>query len=296
MRAYKFLLTGKWLGYLLLAAIFATTCVGLGLWQMGRKAEVDAQTAKINRNYSAQPLTFSQAQADFERLNPAHEWKPVSLVGTYDVAGERVVRNRTFNGQPGYELLVPLKLQDGQTVIIDRGYLPIGDKNPGHPDSIPAPASGTVTVTARLRPAEPTLDRGAPAGQLASIDLGTYQKQLGYPVLTGSYGQLITESPAAATILPAFLPPATDDGTHLSYMMQWFAFGVLFFVGYGYAARQQARADEWAALEAENGENQDEVLGRGSHFQYSAPPRPRKPGKRASAEEEEDALLDAQGF
>ncbi|MGO4434409.1 SURF1 family protein, partial [Paenarthrobacter sp. RAF9] len=43
---YRFLFSSKWLGYLLLAAIFATACVLLGRWQMDRRAET---LAEINR-------------------------------------------------------------------------------------------------------------------------------------------------------------------------------------------------------------------------------------------------------
>ena len=50
-----------------------------------------------------------------------------------------------------------------------------------------------------------------------------------------------------------FPKPSTDEGTHLSYSLQWFAFGVLMFIGFGYAARQQARN---AAIDAEDAEAQ----------------------------------------
>ena len=82
--------------------------------------------------------------------------------------------------------------------MIDRGWLPIGNNNPGRPDSVPAPPQGPVTVVARLKPAEPELQRGAPDGQLASIDLAAYSAQLGYPLLTGAYGQLASETPVGA--------------------------------------------------------------------------------------------------
>jgi hypothetical protein len=81
--------------------------------------------------------------------------------------------------------------------------------------------------------------------------------------------------------------PAIDEGPHLSYAMQWFAFGLLLFVGYGYAARQQA-------LGAALGEEEDS----GFHEANPAPrpAKPRRARKRPTAEEEEDAVLDAQGF
>ena len=152
-----------------------------------------------------------------------------------------------------------------------------------------------MTVVARLKPAEPELQRGAPDGQLASIDLSAYSAQLGYPLLTGAYGQLASESPSVQDMPFPFPKPTTDEGTHLSYSLQWFAFGVLMFVGFGYAARQQARN---AAIDAEDAEAE------AARRACSCTPAARRPAvvllprkrKNATAEEEEDAILDAQGF
>ncbi|SDT28048.1 Cytochrome oxidase assembly protein ShyY1 [Pseudarthrobacter equi] len=289
---YRFLFSSKWLGYLLLAAIFATACVFLGRWQMDRRAETLAEINRVVSNYSATPFPFAAARDQFSQLDPAKEWTQVQVQGTYDTDGQRIVRNRPLNGQPGYEVVVPFKLATGETVIIDRGWLPIGNNNPGSPDSVPAPPSGEVTAVVRLKHPEPELNRGAPAGQLASIDLPTYAAQLGYPVLTGAYGQLASETPAAAEMPVAFPKPSTEEGTHLSYSLQWFAFGVLMFVGFGYAARQQARN---AAIDAE----EDEAEAAGT-IHAAVPSRrrtaPARKRKKATAEEEEDALLDAQGY
>ena len=289
---YKFLFSSKWLGYLLLAAIFATACVFLGRWQMDRRAETLAEIHRVTSNYSATPITFDQARKEFNQLDPSREWTQVKLQGTYDVDGQRIVRNRPLNGQPGYEVVVPFKLVSGETVVIDRGWLPIGNKTPGRPDSIPAPPTGQVTAVVRLKPGEPTLQRGAPSGQLASIDLPTYAGELGYPILTGAYGQLASETPAVADMPAPFPMPSVDEGTHLSYSLQWFAFGILMFVAFGYAARQQARN---AAMDAEDAELADgePVRTAAGARRRPAPPRKRK---RPTAEEEEDAILDAQGY
>ena len=66
------------------------------------------------------------------------------------------------------------------------------------------------------------------------------------------------------------------------------------FVGFGYAARQQARN---AAIDAEDAEAE---AADGAFLHSSGPvvrrrPAPRK-RKNATAEEEEDAILDAQGY
>ncbi|WP_394940857.1 SURF1 family protein [Psychromicrobium sp. YIM B11713] len=289
---FRFLFSRKWLGYLLVAVIFAIACLGLGLWQLSRKAEVDAAAHKVTSNYSAKPLEYAEAKAQFASLDLSKEWTPVSLTGVYDVAGQRIVRNRPLNGQPGYDVVIPLRLTNGDAVVIDRGWLPIGDKDPGRPDSVPAPPSGTVTVLARLRPGEIKLQRGAPEGQLASIELKDYAQQLNYPLMTGAYGVMFQETPSVSPVPAALSVPEFDDGTNLSYALQWFAFGLLFLVGYGYVVRQQVKLDR---LELDEEALAEQQLGRSSAFQArrkTAATTQRKP----TAEDEEDALLDAQGF
>jgi cytochrome oxidase assembly protein ShyY1 len=225
-------------------------------------------------------------------LDPEREWTQVELRGSYDLDGQRVVRNRPLNGQPGYDVVVPFRLITGEAVVIDRGWLPIGNNTPGRPDVVPAPPKGEVTVVARLKPSEPKLDRGAVDGQLASIDLASFANELPYPIATGAYGQLASEDPAVQPMPTPFPKPATEEGTHLSYSLQWFAFGVLMFIGFGYAARQQARN---AAIDAEEDERDVEEI-----IAANAPPKRRpasnRKNKRPTSEEEEDAILDAQGF
>ena len=297
MKTYKFLFSSRWLGYFALALVFAVACVALGNWQLNRRTAVVENITKIQQNYSGTIIDYADVAGNFDSLDPAREWTQVRMVGRYVTEDQRIVRNRPLNGTPGYEVLVPLKLKNGDTVIIDRGWLPIGNKEAGHPDLVPEPKSGVIEVVARLKPAEPKLNRGAPEGQLASIELNDYAAQLDYPVKTGAYGQLATESPAAAGNPVAFPAPSIDEGSHLSYAMQWIAFGILAFLGFGYAARMQRRNDEFNALEAgESGIPVEELYGRGSAFHPRKHPKVRKPGARPTAEEAEDAILDAQGL
>lgn len=290
---YRFLISGKWLGYLLLAAIFAAGCVFLGRWQMDRRVETLTEIGRVTSNYSATPIAFAGVKDEFNQLDPEREWTQVELKGRYDPSGLRVVRNRPLHGQPGYEVVVPFRLVTGETVVVDRGWLPIGNKQPGHPDSVPQPPAGDVTAIVRLKHSELQLQRGAPEGQLASIHLPAYAAELEYPILTGAYGQLASESPAVSDMPAPFPMPATEEGTHLSYSLQWFAFGVLMFVGFGYAARQQARN---SALDAEDlHENADGVPQHGAAGARSIRTPVNRKRKHATSEEEEDAILDAQG-
>lgn len=272
---YRFLFSVRWLGWLAMVMVLAAGCVGLGRWQLDRREAVVENIQRIEANYDAPPERYVPGENGFDSYDPDREWTPITFEGTYDVENQVIVRNRPLNGQPGYEVLTPLKLEDGTAVIIDRGWLPIGNVQAGRPDDVPAPPEGKVEVTARMKPGEPAVNRGAPEGQVASIDLPALADRLDYPVQDAAYGLLALERPAAAQTPVAAPKPSVDEGPHLSYSMQWFAFGVLAFVGLGYAARQQRRSNA-----EEDG---------------TAPQQPARRRRRPSSEEEEDAILDSQG-
>ena len=277
---YRFLFSPRWLGWLALVVLLAVACSALGMWQLDRRDQLADTIERIEANYDQPAVPYEAGSADFRSFDPAEEWLPIKLTGTYDTANQLVVRNRPFSGRPGYEVLVPLQLADGSAVIINRGWLPIGNDEAGRPDAFPQPPEGEGTVTARIKPGEPQLDRGAPDGQIASINLARYAEVVDYDVQVGAYGLMSAESPVPATSPRIFPRPSLDAGPHLSYSMQWFAFGGLLFVGFGYAARQQQRSDDEDAAEA-NG---------------TVSTAPARRQRRPTAEEEEDAYLDARGF
>lgn len=289
---YKFLFSSRWLGWFALVCLLSAVCTTLGLWQMDRRDAIREDIGNVVNNYDTAPVAFEDAADLFETYDPAKEWLPVEMTGVYDTANQRIVRNRPLSGRAGYEVVVPLKLSDGTAVVINRGWLPIGNDQAGRPDSVPAAPSGEVTVVARLKPPEPTLQRGAPEGQLASIDLAKYQDEVGYDVEQGAYGLMASEDPQPAVVPEAAPKPSVDEGPHLSYAMQWFAFGVMLFIGLGYAAYQEALNLRYGD-DDEYEEDDDESFA--AHPGTAPRRRPRKQ-RGSTQEDEEDALLDAQGF
>ncbi|MFC0580971.1 SURF1 family cytochrome oxidase biogenesis protein [Micrococcoides hystricis] len=291
-RRYSFLLTGKWIGAFLLTCLFAVATYFLGTWQMDRHQYRQAQIGQIDAVYDATPLTGAAGIRIFTDYESDDEWTPVELRGSYHVDDAVIIRNRTRGGQPGYETTVPFTTTEGTTIVVSRGWLPIGNNEHGQPDEIPLPvdtaATGaTSTIVVRAKAGEPVLDREAPDGQLATINLDQYQDQVGYPVAQAGYGQLVEENPAAATMPEPLLRPSTDEGPHLSYSWQWFLFGILGFIGYGYAARRTAFAEEQAQLEYG-----EEETHRHAAWRPDVKKVKRRRDGSLSDEEAEDLLLD----
>jgi cytochrome oxidase assembly protein ShyY1 len=231
----------RWIAYLLLAVLFGVLATGLGQWQYGRYEEKAQRRDLIEANYGATPVPLAQILPDSGTpLPPGDQWRRVSATGTYDAGAEHLVRNRPQQGVFGYEVLVPLVLDDGTAVAVDRGWVPSAETAATRPE-VPPPPSGAVTVTGWLRPSEPDLGRDLPAGQLASIDLPRLEAATGHD-LVQAYLILQTEDPPAER--PAALAePDVRLGSHFAYALQWWItvpVGVVLVI---VMARQQAQEE-----------------------------------------------------
>lgn len=271
-------MTRRWLGWLSFVIVFALVCVGLAQWQWARRLEAVAEIRTVAANWDAAPSTLDEVLPRGEDLPAEREWTPVALEGEYVIDEELLVRNRPLAGRPGFEVLVPLLLDDGRLMIVNRGWLPTGAEQDS-PDAIPPAPEGRVDVVVRVKPSEPQIaGRGAPEGQIATIHLPELSERLDTigEVVTGAYGLLDSETPAPPERPVAAARPIADEGPHLSYTFQWYLFGLLGFVGYGWAIRNEHRG----MRAAEPGENEP------------PPPRPRR--SRPSDDDVEDAILDRQ--
>jgi cytochrome oxidase assembly protein ShyY1 len=261
----------RWGGYLAVVVVFAIACGLLSWWQWARRAEAVAEIERVEVNYDATPVPVAEVLPELDAWSDDDEWQPVELTGRYLVDQQLLVRNRPYNGSSGFEVLVPFELTDGRIFVIDRGWVPIGSSIEV-PDAVPAPPDGELTVVARLKPGEPTLlGRTAPAGQLATIHLPSVAELVGEDTYIGAYGLLASEDPAPAERPAPAIRPEADEGPHLSYALQWIAFGILAFIALIWAFRRERRI---AALPAEE--------------QAAA----REPKRRSADADYEDAALD----
>lgn len=243
MSGWRIILSRRWLGYLAFAVVFAVACGFLSSWQAARGREAVAANAVIAANFDSAPVELASALPSLDSFRSSQEWLRVRATGHYLPKDELLVRNRPTNAGPGFEVLTPLQLADGSVFVVDRGWVPTGNRQDA-PDSVPAAPSGQVTVIARLKPSEPRLDtRTASGDQIATIQLAEVKAKIGGSVYTGAYGVLDSQTPRPAVSLTPVLtdPPIADEGLHWSYMIQWVIFALIGFFGLGYAIRQEYR-------------------------------------------------------
>ncbi|QYF74914.1 SURF1 family protein [Cryobacterium sp. PAMC25264] len=241
MSGWRFLISRQWAGYLALTIVFAVICSGLGVWQLARRAEAQAEISRVETNFDAEAVPVTEALPNLDSFEESQKWLPVELTGTYLRDEEILVRNRPLNINPGFEVLTPLLLSNGDVFIVNRGWVPTGEDQ-NAPDSVPAAPAGEVTVIARLKQGEPSLaGRSATGNQIATINLTEIAERLGTDTYTGAYGLMKSEDPATADRPTAVTRPVRDEGPHLSYAFQWFVFALMGFIGLGWAARQEYR-------------------------------------------------------
>ena len=230
----------RWFAYAALTAIFGTACVGLGIWQLDRREETLAEITKVKANYDAAPVALEELVPTPGSADPEAEWRPVVVEGTYSVADQVLVRNRSSEQGPGFEILTPLVTDDGTVFVVDRGWIDKDDTGTG-PTAVPAPPEGSVLVTARLRTGERSIPGQTASGNLVpTIELSALASRWNVPVYTGVYGQLISENPATPAGAP-LSKPSTSEGNHLSYAFQWMAFAILGIVALLWAVRRERR-------------------------------------------------------
>lgn len=263
----------RWSVYVLIAIGFAVGCAFLSNWQFERNENRAEQIALVEKNYDADPVPLDELVGPDGELDPGDVWHPVVLTGEYLPEEELLVRNRPHGGTSAFEVLVPFQDSDGRILIVDRGWVPPGDGD--SPDAVPAPPSGEVEVIVRLRPGEqaPASGRGAPEGQVPTIDLAAIAELVDGDLITSAYGQIVSEDPAGEGALGTFDSPTDDPGPHLSYAIQWILFALMGFIFIGYIIR------------TEIAKHREELEG--------APAPSTKPRRRDRDADVEDELLDA---
>lgn len=217
--------------------------VGLGFWQLARLGERRAANAAALAVLDENPTTLTGAEADPAAL----VGRKVRLRGTYLNADAVVLRGRkSASGVEGVHLLTPLRLADGGTaVLVDRGWLPANQRGAalaGYAVEREVTLEG-IARAPQVRADSPlaAIDAPLPGEERIEawvrVDVGALQEQIDAPLLPLFVEALPGEDdpplPQAAD------PRRLDEGPHLGYALQWFAFAGMLLVVYGALLRQE---------------------------------------------------------
>jgi surfeit locus 1 family protein len=213
--------------------------VWLGTWQLERAAHARAQLA-----------AYAGGDAEAVALPPAANaaalprYARVRLRGRYLAEQQFLLDNMTHAGVAGYRVLTPFATAGGDTVLVDRGWLPVGPSRAALP---------RIEVGGELRELTGRLDAlprpgielaAAPAGGdwprvVAFPKLAELGAALGRPL----YPTLVLLDPAQPDgYLRDWRPGGLPPERHVGYAAQWFALALTLLAGYVMASLRKRDA------------------------------------------------------
>jgi surfeit locus 1 family protein len=109
--------------------------IGLGTWQLQRKAWKEGLIATLNAQLAASPTGLPPGAAWAGLDQKDNEYRRVTLTVTFDNAKEAFVfaapsAFRPDVSSPGYWVFTPARLADGGTVMVNRGFVPESRQDP----------------------------------------------------------------------------------------------------------------------------------------------------------------------
>lgn len=229
--------------------VMCGVCVRLGFWQLDRLQQRKARNHALEMALRMPVLEYDSAAAAAIERDPAPFInRRVRAAGTYDPAGEIVLRGRSNEGSPGVHLVTPLVVPGvQQALLVNRGWVPSPDA--ATVDARPFAEPGTRTVTGILQeiprntraagePATTHVD-GAPVVTYRRLDLDALRRKERRPFVRLYLQQL----PDAASARPPIriAPAPADNGPHLSYAVQWFSFAAIGVIGLAILLFRQRR-------------------------------------------------------
>ncbi|MFE3797639.1 SURF1 family cytochrome oxidase biogenesis protein [Nocardia tengchongensis] len=247
MRRLTFLLRPSWLILAVVVAGFAYLCFTvLAPWQLGKNTRTSERNDRIASSVHADPVDVTTMLGGDGKNT---EWRRATATGSYVQDSMVLVRLRHLDGQPAYTVLAAFRLDDGRTLLVDRGQIAAAQGGT-RPPVIAAPPTGPQHLEARVRASEGIIEKKPPTTedgyrQVYSTDTQQEAAVLGLPLTPiptdglGGYLQLDAGQPGAFT--PDALPQL-DAGPYLSYGLQWLAFGVMAPLGLGYFVWSEIRA------------------------------------------------------
>jgi surfeit locus 1 family protein len=212
----------RWLP-IVAAAIGLALTAAAGNWQLSRAHEKERMQQAYDRGVADSPIHLTGAPASVEDLR----LKRVEVAGEFVPKGLVLLDNKIRNGQPGYEVIMPLRV-DGSSmhVLINRGWIAAGPDRSrlplvNTPDAM-IRITGMATVPGRFLELSKVADTG-PVWQNLTIDRYTARTGLQVqPVVVQQQNELDDG------LLRSWGRPDFGIAKHYGYAVQWFSlFGLI---------------------------------------------------------------------
>jgi surfeit locus 1 family protein len=247
-----------WTTLLVIAGVFVL--IRLGFWQLDRLEQRRAFNMHVAERWREEPFDIN-SHAIPDDLS-ALEYRRVQAEGEFDYENQIVLLNQTHNEAPGAVLVTPLQLGDGRAVLVARGWVPLNMSEPEHwaeleePDNLPV--VGLIQETQLLPNGNAPTPPETPQVEWFQLNINAIQPQMPYELLPVFILQLPEEWRSYNTLPMREEPLVLDEGSHLSYAVQWFMFALILGVGYIFFINTQELREQRIAGTLQQGAAQEE--------------------------------------
>ncbi|WP_206422532.1 SURF1 family cytochrome oxidase biogenesis protein [Nocardioides pantholopis] len=243
MRSISFLLSRRWILFLLAVLLVGVGTWWLGEWQFDRLEERKERNEVVRANEALHPTPVDEVLATAGDVDSGDEWRVIGATGVYAPEDTVVVRYATSPNEDGsgVDVIVPLVTADGTALLVNRGWMMREDVG-GDIGEIPPPPTGEVTVTGYVRGDGSGSSTRVVDGSTRAVDSSEIGEAIGRDTY-GGWVELREENGEPAEGLVAAELPGLDNGPHFFYGLQWWFFGLLALAGFLYLAY-----DEWRHL------------------------------------------------
>ncbi|HEV7270239.1 SURF1 family protein [Pseudoxanthomonas sp.] len=212
--------------------------IALGVWQLQRMAWKHDLIARVDARIHAAAVP-APSRARWASVSDANDsYRRVSVSGRFLPDSETRTQAVTELGG-GFWLLQPLQTDDGDYVLVNRGFVPIGGAVSPAPD-------GRVVVEGLLRMSEPEggfLRRNVPAqDRWYSRDVVAIARKHRLPAEgVAPFFIDADRDPAVREWPRGGMTVVTFRDSHLSYALTWFGMALLTLVGGGLLVASERR-------------------------------------------------------
>ncbi|HUT51211.1 MAG TPA: SURF1 family protein [Alphaproteobacteria bacterium] len=213
--------------------------VGLGAWQVERRAW-KADLIETRRTRIASPAAALPPAPDLSKT----EYRRVRLRGRFLHGREMYLSGRSWRGRLGYHVVTPMALSAGGAVLVNRGWIPLGRKDPTSRQA--GQINGELSIIGYLR-AQPRKGRFSPDNApdknfWFQIDLPAMAAHAKLKDTRTYYVQAAEPAPPGGWPKPAPIRVNLPND-HLKYAITWFVLAAAFAAIYVlYHLRRRAAA------------------------------------------------------
>jgi surfeit locus 1 family protein len=225
-------------------AILLPLLLYLGYWQLQRAEE----KRLLQAEYDARAHnTLVKVEPRLQRAEELQFYKVVAK-GRYETDHQVLLDNRVQQGQVGYQVITPLRLEDSDVrILVNRGWIPLGEDR-AHVPVIDTPKGPQEIIGLATLPSEKFFTLGNPEKTSQhwqtvwqNLDMHRYTTAVPYPVQPVIV--LLDPESTAGGFIREWGRLDAGIAVHQGYAFQWFMLAATLLVIYLFSGLRAGRAD-----------------------------------------------------